>query len=161
MPCHKDTQAICRREFYSKKLRYWANSQELEPAPANNHGEWVQLRSDSSMQSISPPHTPSFHTAAQPLVTTSWETLSQNYPAKLLLDSSSSENWKILYNKRVIKNNNMQIIPWTGSSTRSLKRGRGRQGYLRALLPAGPAWSPLIWPGQMDPTGAQMCALGL
>lgn len=59
MPCHKDTQAICGGVFYSEKLRYWANSEELKPEPANNHGEWVELRSDSPPpppQTASPPH---------------------------------------------------------------------------------------------------------
>lgn len=64
MPCHKDTQAICGGVFYSEKLRYWANSEELKSEPTNNHVN--QLSSEVTPSPNSPLPTPSFHTAAQP-----------------------------------------------------------------------------------------------
>lgn len=96
MPCHKDTWAICGGVFYSEKLRYWANSEELTSEPANNHVNDLSSEVNHPPQHLSPaPLHPSTQQPSQPLgflVTASWETLSQNYPAKLLLDSSSSEN---------------------------------------------------------------------
>lgn len=63
MLCHKDTWAICGGVFYSEKLRYWTNSEELKPEPANNH---VNKLSSEVMPSPQPTPSPLHPSTQQP-----------------------------------------------------------------------------------------------